>query len=108
MLHRMGLDGEYITSADDQWEELNVGERITVCGRLESVGYGSPGTIIITFVDWSSLVITCSEPRALAAFRVGGVGGDDVYVRVTRTEDGLDAHAMWKAGSVPVPCKAAT
>jgi hypothetical protein len=96
------MTDEIVRNSED-WFDYAVDATLTITGKLESVGYGMPGTIMLTHFDWSSSVIECAHPRALAGFRVGSSGGDDVFVRCVRTEDGLTARAVWKSGGAPVP-----
>ncbi len=93
----MALPDETVTDADG-WLDYDVGATFNVFGALESVGYGSPGSIIIRFADWAQLVIITTRPREIP-MRLG----THVMVRVVRTEDGMDATAIWELGGVPVP-----
>jgi hypothetical protein len=81
------------------WIDLRIGERCTVSGKLTSVGYGSPGTLLLEFTDWSTLVIECDRPRDTKPIELSS----QVHVRAERTEDGLKAVAIWTEGSVPIP-----
>jgi hypothetical protein len=81
------------------WPDMYIGERGTVSGKLSSVGYGSPGTLLVEFADWSSLVIECDLPRDTKPIELSS----QVHVRCERTEDGLKAVAIWTEGSVPIP-----
>lgn len=97
------MSDDHLITNDDDWLDLRVGETGTVLGKLESVGYGSPGTLIITFADWSQLVIECDSPRDAKAIPLS----TQVRVRVRRTEDGLTAIGMIPAaGGVPAPLAA--
>lgn len=93
-------EGHVITD-DESWLDLRLGEPCTVVGKLESVGYGSPGTLIITFADWSQLVLEADNTAALRGFSLHD--RTDVRVRAIRTEDGLKATVVLREGSVPVP-----
>lgn len=88
-----------VITDDESWVDLNIGQACTVLGKLESVGYGSPGTLIVTFSDWSQFVLECDNPRAAKPVPLGV----QVRVRAIRTEDGLKATVILIPGSVPVP-----
>lgn len=92
---------EYLTD-NESWLDLAIGETATVLGKLESVGYGPNATCMITFTDWTSLVIHVADPRALKPFPVGTLQAP-ICMRVRRTEDGVEAIAAWKQGCPPVP-----
>lgn len=87
-----------ITDAD-AWLEVRVGESCTVLGMLEHVGFGNPGHLVITFADWSQLVVDCARPRDVAPIPLTV----QVYVRAERTEDGLRATSIRTQGGVPIP-----
>lgn len=90
-------DDDNITA--ENWIDMGLGTRGTVVGKLTSVGYGSPGTILIEFADWGSLVADCDLPRDTKPIALGST----VNLRVMRTEDGMKACAIWTEGSVPIP-----
>lgn len=94
-----------VITDDESWVDLRVGQACTVVGKLESVGYGSPGTLIMTFADWSQLVLECENPRAAKPIPVG-TQTPNVRVRAIRTEDGLKATVIIGPGGVPVPLNA--
>lgn len=89
--------GEYID--DINWLDMRVGEVGTSFGRLSSVGFGNPGTIMLDFADWKSLVIHTDCPRDIKPIPLRS----HVMVRCVRTEDGLHARAIWTIGGVPIP-----
>lgn len=84
---------------DEGWLDYAVDATLSVFGRLDSVGYGNPGTIIIVFADWSQLVIETDSPRLTKPIALRS----HVVVRCRRTEDGLYATAIWELGGVPIP-----
>lgn len=94
------MSDDYLTD-DESWLDMREGDTATVRGDLESVGFGAPGSLIIRFADWSQLFIVCDQPRAAKPLPLSSA----VFVRVRRTEDGLDAIAIWMRGCPPIPLK---
>lgn len=85
----------------DDWHEMSVGSTGTICAKLTSVGFGAPGTLVLTDADWQDLIIACDLPREAKPIKLSSY----VFVRVERIEDGLDAIAIWEPGSVPIPVR---
>lgn len=83
------------------WSDLRIGQRCTLDAFLDSVGYGAPGTLLLRFGDWATLVVDCDMPRDTTPIAIGS----RVNVRAERTEDGLHAIAIWNEGSVPIPLR---
>jgi hypothetical protein len=92
------MDDNTVTDADG-WYDYRIGETFNLFGILESVGFGAPGSILLRFSDWQQAVIVTSHPRDIKPIPIGA----DVMVRVMRTEDGMDARAIWELGGVPIP-----
>lgn len=87
----------------DSWLDMRVGETATVLGRFDGINI-SYATLQVSFADWSTTVINCRKPNIVVL--QGGVKMRDyVNVRVERTEDGLEAIALWKPNSVPIPLR---
>ncbi len=97
-----------ITSADDPWHELRVGETVTAIGGLRSVrpdridAQGIVPNFSIGFSDWSELFVEAPAgiPQGLLDLREGF---RMIHFRLRRTEDGFSGIAAWEVGCAPIP-----
>ena len=89
-----------MTSADDAWDTLRVGESLLVKGKLANVRHGEgkgnhrEPSIVIAFTDWSMVALECDHPRNLKPIALASY----VTVRAVRVEDGLKAAGMTLVG----------
>lgn len=96
----------------DNWVDMRVGETGTMLAYLESVIYGNylesviygngvdPGSIIVKNAEWDNMVFECPGVKLkLTTVPLGTL----MFWRIKRTEDGVEALACWKQGSVPIP-----
>lgn len=87
----------------DSWVDMRVGATGTMLAYLESVIYGNgvdPGSIIVKDAEWANMVLECPGVQLkLTDVPLGTL----MFWRIRRTEDGVEALACWKQGSVPIP-----
>lgn len=111
MRDRLELDAEAyspITSADDPWHELRVGEYALAIGALRQIipdridAHGIAPNISIGFSDWTELVVDVPDgiPQEVRDMRVGF---RMFNFKLRRTEDGFEGVAVWETGCPPVP-----
>ena len=97
----MSTDDQHTIATDEGWDDVPLGDTCTVVGKLGSIAYGGQPCLLVTFSDWSQLVIHAEDvtgvPKSLMR--------QYVRIRCVRDEDGLMGRVLWALGdmSVPVP-----
>jgi len=91
---------DYMTDADS-WLDMDVGDHAIVLAHIESAGGGPGGSIMVSFADWSNLVIHSDNAALIFPLLKQGL----VRIKVERTEDGLEAIAAWREGGAPIPLR---